>query len=308
MIIPLDPAGPRGPAHAPASQRPVRVSFEVFPPKSATADAELWPVLGKLAALGPEFVSVTCGAGGGTRGRTEGVVQRLRQETGAAPAAHLTCIGVDRGEIGEALAGYWRAGVRHIVALRGDPPGGPGAPFTPVADGFANATELVAAVARAAPFEISVAAYPETHPESPSAAHDIDVLKAKRDAGATRALTQFFFDPDAFFRFVDRAEAAGLDLPIVPGILPVSNVAAARRMAATCGAAFPDRYDRLFDGLDEDPETRRLLASALAVELCGKLHDQGFRNFHFYTLNRADLSYAVCRALGLRPAPAAQAA
>jgi methylenetetrahydrofolate reductase (NADPH) len=243
---------------------------------------------------------VTYGAGGSTRERTHATVARIARETDVPAAAHLTCVDATKDEIAEVARAYWEAGVRHIVALRGDPPR-EGERFVPHPDGFGSAAELVAGLRAIAPFEISVAAYPETHPEAHCPDTDITHLKTKIDAGATRAITQFFFSPDAFFRFRDRAAAAGIDAEIVPGILPVSNVAQTRKFAAMCGATIPQWMDRLFDGLDDHPATRQLVAATLAAEMCRKLYAGGVREFHFYTLNRAELAYAICHLLGKRP-------
>ena len=292
--------------------RPLSLSFEFFPPKSDEAEAALWAAVKKLEPLEPAFVSVTYGAGGSTRERTHRTVRRMLDETALKPAAHLTCVDSARDDVDAVVREYWAAGVRHIVALRGDPPGGAGigGRYTPRPDGYANATELTAAITRIAPFEVSVGAYPETHPETGSFERDLDVLKAKVDAGATRAITQFFFDVDAFLRWAERVRAAGVSIPILPGIMPVTNVKALRRMSALCGAALPAWTERLFDGLDDDPDTRRLVACTVAAEMCAKLEEAGFDTFHFYTLNRADLAYAVCRMLGRRdrPAPAVEPA
>ena len=298
----LSPLGPV--ARAGQNGNPVRVSFEFFPPKSDEAEATLWKAIRRLEPLNPGFVSVTYGAGGSTRERTHRTVQRILAETGLAPAAHLTCVEASRDEVDSVVAEYKAAGVRHIVALRGDPPGGNGigGVYQPRADGYANATELTAAIARHGDMEISVGVYPEKHPESPSIDHDIDVLKAKIDAGATRAVSQFFFDIDAFLRFRDRVRAAGITLPLTPGIMPVSNFNGLKRMSAACGASVPDWLAAHFDGLDDDPETRRLLAASVAAEMCARLQEEGFADFHFYTLNRADLVYAICRVLGVREA------
>ena len=277
-----------------------QVSFEFFPPKSEKMEQTLWDAVQTLAPLGPRFVSVTYGAGGSTRERTHATVARIASETAIPAAAHLTCVGASKAEIAEVAEAYWQAGVRHIVALRGDPPV-VGERFVPHPEGFAGAADLVAGLKAVRPFEISVAAYPETHPEAVSAESDLDNLKAKLDAGANRAITQFFFSPEAFFRFRDRAAAARIDAEIVPGILPVSNVAQTRKFAAMCGASIPDWMDRLFEGLDDHPAARQLIAATVAGELCRKLYAGGVRHFHFYTLNRAELSYAICHLLGLRP-------
>lgn len=275
------------------------VSFEFFPPKSQKMEETLWSAVETLAPLAPRFLSVTYGAGGSTRERTHATVARIARETNIPAAAHLTCVGASKAEIVEVARAYWEAGVRHIVALRGDP-AEPGAPFVSHPEGFANAADLVAGLKGVAPFEISVAAYPECHPDSASSQADIDNLKAKIDAGAHRAITQFFFSPEAFFRFRDRAAAAGIDAEIVPGILPVSNVAQTRKFAAMCGAAIPPWMDRLFEGLDDHPAARQLVAATIAAELCRRLYAGGVRHFHFYTLNRAELAFAICHLLGKR--------
>ncbi|MDR3513208.1 MAG: methylenetetrahydrofolate reductase [NAD(P)H] [Caulobacteraceae bacterium] len=280
------------------------LSFEFSPPRTPDSEESLWVAIRRLEPLAPEFVSVTYGAGGSTRERTHRTVRRILEETTLKPAAHLTCVDAARGEVDEVVRDYWDAGIRHLVALRGDPPGALGGVYQPRADGYANATELVAAIARIAPFEISVGLYPQKHPESPSIAHDIDVLKAKVDAGATRAITQFFFDVDGFLRFVDQVRKAGVTIPILPGVMPVTNYKALVRMAGPCGIVLPDWLATLFEGLDEDPDTRRLVASSLAAETCARLQEEGFSDFHFYTLNRADLVYAICRVLGAREARA----
>ena len=278
----------------------IQVSFEFFPPKTEKMEATLWESIKTLEPLAPRFVSVTYGAGGSTRERTHATVERIVRETSLTPAAHLTCVGARCGEIDEIARAYWDAGVRHIVALRGDPPV-PGAGFEPPAGGYANAAELVAGLKAVAPFEISVAAYPEVHPDSISKGADLDNLRRKIDAGADRAITQFFFSPDCFFRFRDEAAAAGIDAEIVPGILPVSNVSQTRKFAAMCGASIPPWMDCLFEGLDDLPAARQLVAATVAAELCALLYAGGVRHFHFYTLNRAELSYAICHLLGMRP-------
>lgn len=291
-----------------------RVSFEFFPPKTPAMEENLWQAITRLAPLDPAFVSVTYGAGGSTRERTHRTVKRILDETSLKPAAHLTCVGASREEVDEVIREYWETGVRHIVSLRGDPPpgeGGIGGVYTPRADGYANATELTKAIRGVAPFEVLVGVYPEKHPESPSLEHDIDVLKQKVDAGATLGISQFFFDLDAFLRYVDKVRAAGITIPIVPGIMPVTNFNGLKKMSAACGTAIPSWLANLFEGLDDDAETRRLIACSVAAEMCAKLQEQGFEDFHFYTLNRADLVYAICRVLGVReaaPAPAEAAA
>jgi methylenetetrahydrofolate reductase (NADPH) len=291
---------------------PPRVSFEFFPPKTPEMEERLWVVIKRLEPLGPRFVSVTYGAGGSTRERTHATVRRIRQETALEPAAHLTCVAATREEIDTVARDYWEAGIRHIVALRGDPPNGPiggGGRYTPHPDGYSFAADLVAGLKRVADFEISVAAYPETHPAARSPDLDLDNLKAKLDAGASRAITQFFFDVNAYLRFRDRAHAAGIRVPIVPGILPVTNFTQLKRMAAGCGASIPAWMAGHFDGLDDDPDTRRLVAASLAAEQCRRLHANGVHEFHFYTLNRADLIVAICHLLGVRaPKPAAASA
>jgi len=283
----------------------IGVSFEFFPPRSDALMAQLWEVVTTLAPLNPSFVSVTYGAGGSTRDRTHGTVARIIAEAGLPAAAHLTCVEASKAEIREVAEAYWEAGVRHVVALRGDM-GAPGVPFTPHPDGYASAADLVAGLKQVAPFEISVAAYPETHPDAVSAQADIDNLKRKLDAGASRAITQFFFEPETLFRFRDKLVAAGIDAPVIPGILPVSNVAQTRKFAAACGAAIPRWMEGLFEGLDTHPPARQLVAATIAAEFCRRLYAGGVRDFHFYTLNRAELSYAICHLLGLRPTEASQ--
>jgi methylenetetrahydrofolate reductase (NADPH) len=278
----------------------IEVSFEFFPPKTEKMEQTLWESVQTLAPLGPRFVSVTYGAGGSTRERTHATVARIARETPLQAAAHLTCVQATRGEIDEIARGYWDAGVRHIVALRGDMPT-LGDAFVPHPEGYRNAEDLVRGLKQVAPFEISVAAYPECHPDSRNRAADLDNLWRKIDAGADRAITQFFFSPDCFFRFRDQAAAMGIDAEIVPGILPVSNVAQTRKFANACGAAIPCWMDKLFEGLDDLPAARQLVAATVAAELCGRLYQGGVRHFHFYTLNRAELSYAICHLLGLRP-------
>ena len=277
----------------------IRVSFEFFPPKTEKMADTLWESIQTLAPLNPRFVSVTYGAGGSTRERTHATVERIIKETPLTPAAHLTCVGASKGEIDDIAREYWDLGVRKIVALRGDPPE-PGAKYQPHPDGYRDAAELVAGLKAVAPFDISVAAYPECHPDSSSRRFDLENLKRKIDAGADRAISQFFFSAEAFFRFQDDAAAAGIDVEVVPGILPVSNVATTRRFAGTCGASIPQWLDDLFEGLDDLPSARQLIAATVAAELCGQLYAGGVRCFHFYTLNRAELSYAICHLLGVR--------
>ncbi|MBI1393115.1 MAG: methylenetetrahydrofolate reductase [NAD(P)H] [Alphaproteobacteria bacterium] len=284
----------------------LNVSFEFFPPKNEAMQKRLWSTVEKLRPLSPTFVSVTYGAGGSTRERTHQTVSRIIEETGLPVAAHLTCVAATKAEVDDVLRAYWDAGVRHIVALRGDPPGGPGDPYTPHPGGYANAAELAAGARRISPFEISVGCYPEKHPDSPSVAADIELLKKKVDAGATRAITQFFFDNEAFLRYLDRVRAAGIDIPIVPGIMPVTNFASIRRMSDICGATIPGRLVKLFQNLEDDPEIVKLISAAVAAEQCLDLAERGVKDFHFYTLNREELAYALCRMLGLRPKPAIQ--
>jgi methylenetetrahydrofolate reductase (NADPH) len=282
----------------------IAVSFEFFPPADAAMQAQLWSALQRLAPLAPSFVSVTYGADGSTRERTHDVVTRIQTETALTGAPHLTCVGAARAELLEIAREYYAQGVRHLVALRGDPPRG-GGPYVPHPQGFAYASDLVAALLRVAPFEISVAAYPETHPEAQSAQADLDNLKRKIDAGARRAITQFFYDTKTFLYFRDRCAAAGIQAPIVPGILPITRFPQVLRFAASCGASVPEWLHERFSGLDDDAETRRLIAAAVAIEQVESLVRHGVREFHFYTLNRAELSYAICHALGLRPQPVA---
>jgi methylenetetrahydrofolate reductase (NADPH) len=277
----------------------IEVSFEFFPPKTDAMAETLWSSIQTLAPLNPRFVSVTYGAGGSTRERTHATVERILSETSLTPAAHLTCVGASRDEIDAIARDYWDLGVRHIVALRGDPPEA-GTRYEPHPDGYRDATELVAGLTRIAPFDISVAGYPEVHPDSSTRAFDLENLKRKVDAGASRAITQFFFSADCFFRFRDEAAAAGIEAEIVPGILPVSNVATTRRFAQACGASIPPWLNGLFEGLDDLPAARQLIAATVAAELCGQLYAGGVRHFHFYTLNRAELSYAICHLLGVR--------
>lgn len=277
----------------------IGVSFEFFPPKTEAMAETLWQSIETLAPLAPRFVSVTYGAGGSTRERTHATVARIARETRIPAAAHLTCVEASRAEIEDVARAYWDAGVRHIVALRGDPPAA-GAKFAPHPDGYAGAADLVAGLRAIAPFEISVAAYPEMHPEAGCAQSDIDHLKRKLDAGATRAITQFFHEADTFFRFRDAAASAGISAEIVPGIMPVNNFAGVKRMSAMCGTKVPEWMERLFDGLDDLPAARQLVAGTIAAEMCRRLYAGGVRNFHFYTLNRAELAYAICHMLGLR--------
>lgn len=277
----------------------IDVSFEFFPPKTERMAETLWESISTLAPLGPRFVSVTYGAGGSTRERTHATVERIARETPLTAAAHLTCVNASRDEVDEVAQSYWDVGVRHLVALRGDPPE-VGTSFTSHPDGYANAAALVAGLKKIADFDISVACYPETHPEAQCPDSDIDNLLRKIDAGANRAISQFFFSPDAFLRFRDKVNGLRPDVEIVPGILPVTNVAQARKFAGQCGAAIPDWMDETFEGLDDLPAARQLVAATIAGELCGQLYAGGVRQFHFYTLNRAELAYAICHLLGVR--------
>ncbi|MBX7539763.1 methylenetetrahydrofolate reductase [Qipengyuania sphaerica] len=278
----------------------IEVSFEFFPPKTEKMAETLWQSVETLRPLGPRFLSVTYGAGGSTRERTHEAVRRIVGETGIPAAAHLTCVQATREEVDAVAREYWEEGVRHIVALRGDAPDG-SAGYTPHPGGYENAADLIAGLKKVADFEISVAAYPEVHPDSPDRQADLDNLKRKFDAGATRAITQFFFEPECFFEFRDKAAAAGIDGEIVPGIMPVLSFAAVQRMSGLCGTAIPDWMEGLFHGLDERPEARQLVSATIAAEMCRRLYAGGVRQFHFYTLNRAELSYAICHMLGLRP-------
>ncbi len=283
--------------------RPVRVSFEFFPPKTPDMEATLWSSVERLAPLNPQFVSVTYGAGGSTRERTHNTVARIVSETSVKPAAHLTCVGATQEEVDEVVRSYWEAGVRHIVALRGDPVTGIGTRYEPHPGGYAQACHLVEGIKKVADFEVSVSAYPEKHPEAASLAADIDALKAKVNAGASRAMTQFFFDNDLYLRYLDQVRSRGIDIPIVPGILPVQNFKQAANFAARAGASIPGWLAARFEGLDEDVETRKLIAAAVAAEQVLDLVDRGVTEFHFYTMNRADLVYAICHLLGLRAQP-----
>ncbi|MBO1074822.1 methylenetetrahydrofolate reductase [Roseomonas marmotae] len=282
------------------NQPPPALSFEFFPPRTEALEQQLWACVRRLEPLAPRFVSVTYGAGGTTQERTHATVARLARETSLTPAAHLTCVGASAGEVDDVARRYWDAGVRHIVALRGDAPSGEEG-YVPHPQGYAYAADLVAGLKRIGDFEISVAAYPETHPTASSAQADLDNLKRKIDAGATRAITQYFFDTDVYLRFLDRALAAGITVPIVPGILPVSNFNQVKKFSAMCGASVPDWMGKLFEGLEEDAETRRMVAAAMAAEQVRLLQANGVDEFHFYTLNRADLSYAIAHILGARP-------
>jgi methylenetetrahydrofolate reductase (NADPH) len=280
----------------------IRVSFEFFPPKTEEMERSLWEAVGRLAPLSPNFVSVTYGAGGSTRERTHSTVKRILNETALTPAAHLTCVAATCAEVDTVIRSYKDAGVRHIVALRGDPTGGVGEKYAPHPGGYANGAALVAGIKCIADIEVSVSAYPEKHPDSPTVEADIDMLKAKVDAGATRAITQFFFENECYFRYLERVRARGIDVPVVPGILPVQNFKQTKNFAARCGATVPRWLAERFDGLDDDVATRKLIAAAVAAEQVLDLVERGVTDFHFYTMNRADLVYAICHLLGLRPA------
>jgi methylenetetrahydrofolate reductase (NADPH) len=304
MNAPVSALGPVARAGG-RERRQLNISFEFSPPATPEAEDTLWKAIRRLEPLKPQFVSVTYGAGGSTRDRTHRTVARILAETALTPAAHLTCVNASRGEVDEVIRGYWDAGVRHIVALRGDPPGQIGGTYVPQADGYAHATELTAGILAVAPFEVSVGVHPQVHPESGSLARELDVLKAKVDAGATRALSDHFFDVDGFLRFRDAVRAAGVTIPLVPGIMPVSNFAGVKRMSQPMRIPVPDWLANHFEGLDDDPATRRLVAASVAAEMCARLEEEGFEDFHFYTLNRPELTLAVCRVLGIRTEAAA---
>ncbi len=284
----------------------LKISFEFFPPRNEKMERDLWDAVKRLEPLAPKFVSVTYGAGGSTRERTHNTVARITEETSLAAAAHLTCVSATREEVDDVARRYWDAGIRHIVALRGDAPEGEDT-YTPHPGGYAYAADLVTGLKKVADFEVSVAAYPETHPTASSADADLDNLKRKIDAGAVRAITQYFFDGDVYLRFMDRVHAAGVNVPVVPGILPVTNFAQVRKFSAMCGTSVPQWMADLFEGLDDDPQTRKLVAATVAAEQCRMLQANGVNEFHFYTLNRADLAYAISHILGLRPADDDQA-
>ncbi len=279
----------------------IRVSFEFFPPKNDEMESKLWETVKRLEPLAPDFVSVTYGAGGSTRERTARTVKRILNETTLIPAAHMTCIDATRGEVDRIVADFAAMGVKRFVALRGDPAQGVGAQYTPHGDGYANAAELVGAMTSNGDFDISVSAYPEKHPESPDFATDIDMLKRKVDAGATRAITQFFFDNDLYERYVERARRAGVYVPIVPGILPVHNFGQVANFSGRCGTHVPAWMAERFGGLSDDPQTHALVASAVAAEQVMDLIERGVDDFHFYTMNRADLAFAICHMIGIRP-------
>ncbi len=291
---------------APRPSRPVAVSFEFFPPNDAAMEQTLWQSVQRLAPLHPRFVSVTYGADGSTRTRTHNVVQRILRETPLTGAPHLTCIGASRGEILDVARQYWDSGIRHVVALRGDPPQGSGS-YCPHPEGFGYAEDLVRGLKSVGDFEISVAAYPEKHPEAHDADFDLDNLKRKIDAGAARAITQFFFNVELYLRFRDRCHRAGIDVAIVPGILPITRFPQLLRFASRCGASVPEWLHREFDGLDADPDTRRMISASIAIRQVRELQRHGVEEFHFYTLNRSELTFAICHALGIRPQAAATA-
>ena len=279
----------------------IRASFEFFPPKSEEMEKTLWEAIQRLEPLSPDFVSVTYGAGGTTRTRTHATVEKIARDTYLRPAAHLTCVGASKGEVDDVIREYWDAGVRHIVALRGDSPGGVDAPYVPHPEGYQRTEDLVAAIKRIGDFEVSVTAYPEKHPQSSTLLHDIDMLKRKMDAGADRAISQFFFDNSVFLRYLDVAAAAGVTIPIVPGIVPVQNFKQTTGFAKRAGASVPAWLADRFEGLENDVTTRRLVAAAVCAEQVIDLIDRGIAQFHFYTMNRADLVYAICHLVGLRP-------
>lgn len=283
----------------------LNVSFEFFPPRTDKMEESLWRSIGRLEPLSPHFISVTYGAGGSTRERTHATVARILKETNLTPAAHLTCVGSSRDEIDAIIKEYWELGVRHIVALRGDVPEGVSS-YTPHPKGYVNSADLVAGIKDIADFEVSVSAYPEKHPDSADFEADIDMLQAKVDAGATRAITQFFFDNDLYFRYLDRVRARGIDIPITPGFIPILNFNQVAKFASACGTHVPGRIARQYEGLDDDPETRKLVAATIAAEQVSDLAGQGVDEFHFYTLNKADLIFAICHLLGIRPTPPAK--
>ncbi len=287
--------------NATKTDKKLHVSFEFFPPKTEKMEQALWESINRLAPLNPDFVSVTYGAGGSTRERTHATVKRILRETALRPAAHLTCVAASREEVDGVIRSYRDIGVKHIVALRGDPTDGVGAPYAPHPQGYINAADLVGGIRKIGDFEISVSAYPEKHPESPDIETDFDMLKAKIDAGATRAITQFFFDNRVYFDYVEAARKRGITIPIVPGILPVINFSSAARFAAQCGASIPPKLAKNFEGLDDYSEARHLVAAAIMAEQVADLHDNGIRNYHFYTMNRANFVYTICHMLGMRP-------
>lgn len=279
----------------------LRVSFEFFPPKTDAMAARLWETVERLEPMAPDFVSVTYGAGGSTRERTHAIVKRMAEETSLSPAGHITCVAATKDEIDQVLRDYWAAGVKRVVALRGDPTDGIGTRYVPHPGGYAYANDLIAGARKIADFDISVGCYPEVHPDACSLKAEVENLKRKFDAGATRAISQFFFYPDVFFKFVDAARSAGITQPIIPGIMLQSNFNGLKRMADLCGTAIPSRIAAMFEGLDNDPETRDLVTAHVAADLCNRLAEQGVNHFHFYTMNRAGLSLSTCRLLGLKP-------
>ncbi|MCW5680802.1 MAG: methylenetetrahydrofolate reductase [NAD(P)H] [Xanthobacteraceae bacterium] len=285
----------------------IQVSFEFFPPKTDDMEKTLWSSIARLAALNPRFVSVTYGAGGSTRERTHGTIARILRETSLTPAAHLTCVGATRAETDEVVRDYWKEGVRHIVALRGDPVTGAGTKFEPHPGGYSGSPELIEGIRKIGDFEVSVSAYPEKHPDSPSFDAEIDLLKRKVDAGATRAITQFFFGNDLYFRYLERVRAAGINIPVVPGILPVLNFAQVKKFAQPCGTTVPQWLADRFAGLENDAETRKLVSATVTAEQVNDLRERGVSEFHFYTLNRSELVFAICHLLGIRPVNAAAA-
>lgn len=284
----------------------IAVSFEFFPPTTAAMNEALWNSIRRLEPLAPTSVSVTYGAGGSTRDRTHAMVSRILKETSLKPAAHLTCVDATRAEVDAIIRDYWQLGVRHIVALRGDAARSVAARYKPMPSGYVNAADLVAGIRAIAPFDIAVAAYPEKHPQSATTMADLDMLQAKIDAGASRAITQFFFDNSHFFRFLDRIRARGVDVPVVPGIIPIHSFPQIADFSARAGVTVPSWLRRRFEGLENDPETHRLAAAATCAEQVLGLVEQGITEFHFYTSNRADLVYAICHMLGLRPAAVEQ--
>jgi methylenetetrahydrofolate reductase (NADPH) len=282
-----------------AHNRPLKVSFEFFPPRNAEMEEQLWRAIRRLEPLAPAFVSVTYGAGGSTRERTHATVKRILEETTLTPAAHLTCVAAAREELREIVSSYWALGVRHMVLLRGDM--ADASSYAAHLGGYASTPEMVADIRDVAPFEISVSAYPECHPDSPSLDHDMELLRAKVDAGASRAITQFGFDSGVIARFRDLARRRGIGVPIIPGIMPTTNIKGVRRMAAKAGVRVPEWLNRVYEGLDDDAESRKLIAAAVLAEQVEELLAEGFDQFHFYTLNQADLTYAACRLLGIQP-------
>ena len=282
------------------TDKKITVSFEFFPPKTIKLEQNLWSSIERLTPLNPGFISVTYGAGGSTRKRTHAIVTRIQHETGISAAAHLTCVAASKAEVDNVARQYWEAGIRHIVALRGDPPDGANV-FVPHPQGYSHASDLVCGLKNIADFEISIAAYPEVHPEAESPEADIENLKRKVDCGASRAITQFFFNPEIFLRFRDKISKVGLGVPVIPGILPVTNFSQVQKFSAVCGTSVPCWMVKLFDGLDDDPTTRQMIAASVAIDQCRSLIAEGVRDFHFYTLNRTDLTYAICHVLGIRP-------